>query len=566
MNSGGSIVSTTYYANTQAQLPEGGIGYNFSTPTAIVAHTASGKITSNTSSNIVTGNATSFLTQFSNGGIVMSNSNVYIGTVNYVYNANTIYLTTNASASVTSNGFYLGTAILSVPGILGQGASITAGTTRIGAITSFNVIDNGQDYVGAPKVSLKVQDLIVTNVSPTNLPSTGDVIYQGANTNVASYLAYVDSIYPLQNANPPTQSIYQLRVYNYTSVPVQNTNGLIVTLNNDSSGYNINLVTGLNPSLLPKTTFGTDPRFDSANGVITYGDGHAQANASFLNGLVIGSGQYLDTSGQPSSHDVLQSTIYNNYTYEVTLNREIIKYRDMLLNLLHPSGTQVIGRMQVESSKSLTYSIVDYTSTANLIGGNTYSSAVIVPGTPSVPSNNIVKITPVGTNNIANVFIANTSVLKFYYGTGQTDYVSSLVVAVNKTANTVTLKDNVWTYVANVVTASANNGNNALLNITGINSVNTNFAYSSTGTGSTTLVWDFINNGNYSNTMYPLSDIIHVGDVLYVNGASQSVSSVDPVNGIVTLSGALASGANGLVSIGRNLLSTFGNTFVYTPK
>lgn len=557
----GAITSANYYSNSQALFPNGGVGYNFYLPSAVVAQLATGTITMSTTSNVVTGNGTSFTTQFVNGATLMTNTNVVIGTVQSVYNANTLYLTSNAYSTGTGNGFYLGTAILSVPATLGTGAAVSATTSRIGAITSFNVIDGGEDYVSAPKVSLKVQDLIVSNVSPTNLPSSGDLIYQGANTNVASYVAYVDSVIGLQNANPPTNSVYQLRVYNYTSIPVAS-----LSLNNDAGGYHINLVSGASPTILNKTTFGYDSRFDSANGVITYGDGHAQATASFLNGLVIGQGQYLDTSGQPSSFDVLQSTLYNNYTYELTLNTEIAKYRDMLLNLLHPTGMQVIGRIAAESSNTMYYATKDYISTANSIGGNTYSSATIVPGTPSVPSNNIVKIVPQGTNNIANVFVANSSVLKFRYGSGNTDFVSSLVVAINQSANTITLKDNAWTYVANVLTASAYNGNNYVLNITAINSVNTYTAFSSTGTGNTTLVWDFINNGNYSNTMYPLGDIVHVGDVLYVNGASQTVSSVDPIHGLITLSGALSSGANGLVSIGRNLASTFGNTFVYTTK
>lgn len=557
----GAITSANYYSNSQALFPNGGVGYNFSLPSAVVAQLTTGTIKMSTTSNVVTGNGTSFTTQFVNGATLMTNTNVVIGTVQSVYNANTLYLTSNAYSTGTGNGFYLGTAILSVPATLGTGAAVSATTSRIGAITSFNIIDSGEDYISAPNVSLKVQDLIVSNVSPTNLPSSGDLIYQGANTNVASYVAYVDSVIGLQNANPPTNSVYQLRVYNYTSIPVAS-----LSLNNDAGGYHINLVSGASPTILNKTTFGYDSRFDSANGVITYGDGHAQATASFLNGLVIGQGQYLDTSGQPSSFDVLQSTLYNNYTYELTLNTEIAKYRDMLLNLLHPTGMQVIGRIAAESSNTMYYATKDYISTANSIGGNTYSSATIVPGTPSVPSNNIVKIVPQGTNNIANVFVANSSVLKFQYGSGNTDFVSSLVVAINQSANTITLKDNVWTYVANVLTASAYNGNNYVLNITGINSVNTYTAFSSTGTGNTTLVWDFINNGNYSNTMYPLSDIVHVGDVLYVNGASQTVSSVDPIYGLITLSGALSSGANGLVSIGRNLASTFGNTFVYTTK
>jgi len=561
VNGSGAVNSVNYYSNTQALFPNGGVGYNFSLPSAVIAQQATGTIITNTSSNVVTGNGTSFLTQFVNGAILMSNSNVVIGTVQSVYNANTMYLATNANANTTANGFYLGTYILNVPSILGVGAAVSATTSRIGSILTFNVIDNGEDYVSAPNVSLKVQDLVVTNIAPTNLPSTGDLIYQGANTNVASYVAYVASVIDLQNANPPTNSVYQLRVYNYTSVPVSS-----LPLNNDARGYHINLVSGASPTLLNKTTFSQDVRFDSANGVITYGDGHAQATASFLNGLVIGDGQYLDTTGQPSSFDVLQSTVYNNYTYELTLNTEITKYRDMLLNLLHPTGMQVIGRLAMESSNTLNFTTIDYASSANSIGGNTYSSAAIVPGSPSVPSNNIVQIFPQGTNNIANVFVANSSTLKFRFGPGTTDVISSQVIAVNQAANTVTIRDNVWTYVANVLTATASNGNNAILNITSLNSVNTFSAFSSTGTGNTTLVWDFVNNGNYSNTMYPLGDIVHVGDVLYVNGASQSVSSVDPIHGIITLSGALASGANGLVSIGRNLASTFGNTFVYTTK
>jgi hypothetical protein len=499
VNASGSIVTAQYIANTQNPMPLGGAGYNFALPSAVIAHLATGTITTNTSSNVIVGTGTSFTTQFINGAKLVTNTNVVIGTVQSVLNANVMYLTSNSIANVTSNGFYLGTAILSVPGTLGTGATASATTSRIGAITSFNVIEYGEDYIAAPNVSLKVQDLLVTNVSPTNLPSAGDVIYQGANVNTASYIATVDSIFAIENFNPPTNSVYQLRVYNYTSRPRQNVGGQIVTINNDTSGYHLNLVSGFN--LQGRTTFDLlDSRFDSANGYITYGDGHAKANVTFLNGLVIGQGQYLDTSGQPSSYDVLQSTVYNNYTYEITLNTEIAKYRDALLNLLHPTGTQVIGRMAMYSNTSTRYATNDYLSTANTIGLNNYSSATITAGTPAVPSNNIVKIVPIGTNNIANVFVANSSTLRFIFGSGVTDFVSSSVITVNPTANTVTLKDNVWTYVANVARAVAQAGNNYILNIAS-SSVNT-------------AVWNIINNGNYSNTAYPLSDIIHVGDTV----------------------------------------------------
>jgi hypothetical protein len=100
------------------------------------------------------------------------------------------------------------------------------------------------------------------------------------------------------------------------------------------------------------------------NGIKNYGDGRAIAKASFLNGLVLSQGQYLTKQGQPSSFDVLQSSIYNNYTYQITVEKEISKYRDILLNLLHPSGMQMIGRYVLNNSSNFNSTIIsDFTQT-----------------------------------------------------------------------------------------------------------------------------------------------------------------------------------------------------------
>jgi hypothetical protein len=539
VNSTGAITSTTYYANASYLDTEGGLGYNFSLPSVYVANTTTGTITTSTSSNVVTGSSTNFASQFVPGATVLTTNNIIIGTVQSVWNANTLYLTSNATTSVTSNSFYLGTAILSVNGTLGTGATVSATTSRIGAITSFNITDNGEDYVSAPNVALKVQDLVVTNVSPTLLPSAGDLIYQGANTNVASYIAYVDSIIGIQNANPPTNSIYQLRVYNWTSSPVATT-----ALNNDSTGYHINLVPGISPTIQAKTTFGSDSRYDSANGVITYGDGQAKATASFLDGLVIGNGQYLDTTGQPSSFDVLQSTLYNNYTYEITLNTEISKYRDMLLNLLHPTGTQVIGRIAMESSGAFTYTNQDNVATANTVttyGATPYMS--YVPGPSSISSNTITFGVPTDLTQ----FPTGARIV-YTYGTGPSDYVSSTIVANSLITMTVTLKDSYWTYVSNIATSAAHSGNNQILAVTNAN----------------TAVWNIINGGVYSNTANPLLDMVKVGDLAYIGGTAERITAIDAVNNLITVSSAFAN-ANGTLSIGRRLLPT-GSIYVYTTK
>jgi hypothetical protein len=555
VNATGTIQNVGYKPDPTGNFPLGGSGYFNGLPIPIVANVATGNVTTSTTSNVVTGKGTSFTTQVSAGSYLVSNSNVIIGIVNSVANSNTLYLKSNASTAFTDRNFYKATALLYVPGYLGSGASFETVTDRVGAITTINMVDNGEDYVSAPNVSLAVQDLIVSNVNITLLPEAGDKIYQGANLNVSSYVATVDSLFVLQpNANP-ANTIYQMRVFNYNSIPKQNTAGTILPLKIDSKGAAMTLVPGY--TSIFNTTFdnsANNSRFDSANGVITYGDGHAKANAKFLNGLVIGSGQYLDASGQPSSYDVLQSKIYNNYTYQLTLSKEIEKYRDVLLNLLHPTGTQVLGRIAMASNNDMNFIVQDALFTGKLFSyyTNTGTTAKISAGSSSNPSNNIITFTNLLGANLANIFVANTSYISFYYGAGYNDTVKSLVTKINSSSNSITIQDNVWTYFANVATGKAQAGNNYIINI-------------STLTDS----YNVVNNGQYSNTQYPMTDVIRVGDTLTVNGVAQTVTSVsyssNVANSVVVLSGPLTSGANGLISIGRGMTSLYNNIQVFGP-
>jgi hypothetical protein len=546
----GAILSISYVSNTTNKFSLGGMGYQSVLPVVVVANVATGNVTTSNTSNVVTGNGTSFLTQFSNGALLVSNTNVIIGTVKNVVNANSMILTTNSSSNLAANSFYLGTSILSVPGILGTGATFSQTTDRVGAITSLNVLTNGGDYVSSPKVSLKVQDLIVSNVQINLLPARGDTIYQGANLSSATYVAYIDSILPLQNFVNTNQNIYQLRVYNYNSKPVFSSPLII-----DSTSSALSLVS--NYTAVHNTTFDnsiTNSRFDSANGIITYGDGSALASATFSNGLIIGNGQYLDSTGQPSSFDVLQSEDYNNYTYELTVSKEIQKYRDVLLNLLHPAGLKVIGRIAMTSNNKMNF----YTKDA-LVSGHTLgyyvgaaATASIPGGTATNPSNNIVTLNNLYGANISNVFVANSSTIVFSYGTGiPTDVVKSLVIKLNSTAtsNTITLQDNIWTYFANVAVAAANNGNNQVINITSL-----------------TYSYNTVNGGVYSNTTYPIIDTIRVGDNVSVNGVAQTVISVGSAPFTrITLSGNLTSGANGLLSVSRGITSLYNNVQIFGP-
>ena len=76
------------------------------------------------------------------------------------------------TVSVVSANTQAHGAVLTVPGILGAGAKFSVGLdTKAGAVKTIKVTDSGEDYVSAPSVSLKVQDILVSNVSSSNLPS-----------------------------------------------------------------------------------------------------------------------------------------------------------------------------------------------------------------------------------------------------------------------------------------------------------------------------------------------------------------------------------------------------------
>lgn len=239
--------------------------------------------------------------------------------------------------SVNSANVLASNASIFVPSILGEGATFSVVTDRTGAISTINILDNGEDYTSKPNVSLKVQDIVVSNVSISDVPSFGDTVYQGVSLDLATYSATVNNVTLLTPNGDPALSLYNLRVFEYSSLPDPTKD---LKINNK----NINLV-------MANTAYTADY---NSNGIRIYGDGRAKANASFLNGLVLSQGQYLNKQGQPSSYDVLQSSIYNNFTYQITVEKEIAKYRDILLNLLHPSGMKVLGRYSLRSNASFT--------------------------------------------------------------------------------------------------------------------------------------------------------------------------------------------------------------------
>ena len=431
---------------------------------------------------------------------------------------------------------------LYIDGILGVGADFGLTTDRIGAITTINTINPGEDYVSAPSVSLRVQDIIVSNVNLNLVVQTGNTIFQGANINVATYIARIDSFSILEPNLNEELSKFRVRVYNYNTIPNPDLQLKILdqsmVLNIDNSNYPVNYF------------FTGSPQFTS--GIKTYGDGTAKADATFLNGLTFSQGQYLDSRGQPSAFSILQDEDHNQFTYQITIEKEIAKYRETLLNLLHPSGTKVRGRYALKSNNELNLDTTTSAFQAKTLYFYTQvaaANAVIRTDFANLSSNTISFYNLGSGVNIADFIFANSTIS--LSPTNGPD-VHSEITSINPATNTITIAANTWLTFPNVA------------NISAVSSCTTINIVSLTGT------YNIINNGIYSNTAYPLKDIVYVGDQVRVNGAIRTVSSINYETGNIVLSSAVTANAGANLSVLRTFsaggtLGNQGQVVIYGP-
>ena len=436
------------------------------------------------------------------------------------------------SVTVISSNTQAANASLLVPGILGAGASFSVATQKIGSITTINLTNNGEDYVSSPNVSLSVQDILVSNADILLLPAMGDFIYQGNSPVNTSYFGLVDSVRLLNGDINTFNSLYNIRVFNYNSQP----NPRLPLVIKDK---NINLSMANTAATASQYYIGS-PVYNGF-GIKNYGDGAALAQASFLNGLVFGQGQYLDTTGQPSSFDVLESDIYNEFTYQITVEKEIEKYRNVILNLLHPAGTKLRGRYALRSNTNIVVDSVNamYKSThLQNYTGNLNSKANIVANFTNYSNNKVLLSNTSGANIATFIFtnVIGTPNSVFVMTTPHGPNVRSEVIGVDYANNIVTLKDSVFLTYSNVAYVTAN-ANTNIINIKSI-----------------TNSYNVINNGLYSNTAYPLKDIVFAGDLIRISTNTYTVSSVDYQNGIVyTTANVTSNIANSFVSVNRTL-------------
>ena len=411
---------------------------------------------------------------FSGGSGFGAYANVTVNTAGSIISVDYVYQNSNTLQSYPLGGLSYSTAALPsvsvvsgtganasliVPGIMGAGAILSPTTDRTGSITTITILNPGEDYVSAPNVYLKVADMAVSNVSPLNFPRQRDVLYQGSSFNVATYKANVDSILKLTTASPAnTQAdIYQLRTYNYSG----NYDPLL-PIKIEQEVSNVISILVLDPQNYYTDSLG------QPTSIIRYGDGNARANAQFLDGLIVGTGKWLNDDGQLSSLGlVLESLDYNNFTYVLSVERALKTYKDLVLNLVHPSGMNLRGRYLLKSSNGFNMqtetSYQEGFDMDTFAGPSALGRIEIDTGLDQI-STNIIRFVNTVSANIGNTVFAN-DVIEFTANNNLRAY--SVITEVDWANNQVYTQDNVFVLFANVAIGSANASSN-VINITSV--------------------------------------------------------------------------------------------------
>lgn len=414
-----------------------------------------------------------------------------------------------------------------VTGVLGDGAEFSTMVQRSGGIKTIDILYGGTDYVAAPNVSLRVQDIIVSNVSLINLPEKGDTVYQYTFDNVSAYKATVNSISILEtNHNDPLLTKYNLRVFEYLS-----TTDITQNIKVKDKDIVMNMVA----QSFPKNYFYKgSPAYDK-KGIKNFGDGTAKGQSVYLDGVVVGKGRYVDSKGQLSSFDVLQDSVYNNFTYEIIVEKSIQSYKDILLNLLHPSGARAIGKYRMRSNGEIQAHMTSALSQGQTLYyyTNDASSNIQMFADFNQKYTNIMKLNNIGTGTNIATFIFPNTYIRLTPTIGPNIY--SKITGVDYRSNTVTIEDKTILTFSSVAKVRAN-ANTTTINITSL-----------TGT------YNLINGGAYSNTAYPLKDIVYVGDrILIPNNTVRTVQSINFTNNTLTVSSPITANSNGYMTVRRS--------------
>jgi hypothetical protein len=323
-------------------------------------------------------------------------------------------------------------AVLQFHGLVGDDASFNVTGSPYGQILQIALSNAGENYVSTPKVSLRIEDILIANSTIT--PIAGDILYQGSFDSPV-YKSTVDSTFEY------SANTIVVRTYEYNGV-----------MNVNSA---ISLVRGANTisSNVRIRTY-TDNTYTGGRKI--YGNGIAKANASFTNGITIGSGLYSNEDGHPSAYSVFENEVYNEYTYLLQVEEALAKYKTAVFGFLHPLGLNYDTYNLLKNSESFNYAMT--TESLNL---SELSKMIDTTYTANI-TGNLVSFSNIGDTNLGG-HITTGSYITIY--TNNNDVYTSKITAVSQ--NTITMQDSSVTTVPNVAIAKVAAGSDTI-NITSL--------------------------------------------------------------------------------------------------
>jgi len=401
-------------------------------------------------------------------------------------------------------------------------------------------------------------NLIMYNANVTfNYPALfeDDFVYQGANAKTATFTAFFDK-FGSQYAGLLSNST--IRLYNYTGTLLPGSN--LVFSN-----------AAINVSPVPNGT--------SVLATV-YGNGRARANAIFLNGLIQYPGYYLNTDGQLSADQYLQAnTEYHNFSYIVQVKEALTEYKNTLLNILHPSGMQVLSYMsipdnqfsQIDLTANLsTFNILNgsvtsnsYWSNAVLVGASTYFAANAKVGDFVVVGSGLgnreqVKIITNITDNTHLTMESNTMFLgPGYLETINYSASNYTISQFNTTGNAIAVNLNTANFIAN--TTVDNYYNNGTIKVTSGSGYISDAVGLITGPGNTS------SHANLNTLTFTASHVDGYYDGYYLKVVSGTGASASPNTANITA----YFGANQIAVLDTNLGATLDYTsdvVIYAPN
>jgi len=296
------------------------------------------------------------------------------------------------------NNFYVGKTLQIVSG---YGHDMTPNSAVINAYNGTSGLASLATTLAVAPTSLSNVVILNSNVDFTVLGmKEGDFVYQGTdpgNTTFSGFLDNFGSAFSYES-NPSLYSNSTVRLYNWAGNP--NTNKPLIFSNANLS------------FMIPAT-----------NGYNFYGNGLARANVQFLNGLIIFPGYYINTDGQASADQYLQAnTKYHNFSYVVQIEKSLNEYKSALMNIIHPSGTEMLNDMVILDTKN----------NNTVLGQNLSTQLISSTGSISInaySSNN--QVVGTGTHFTSNANVGDLLIIN--YGLSNREQIKTITSIVDNT-------------------------------------------------------------------------------------------------------------------------------------